>query len=548
MRYYGGEVHCPRCYTSKGTSGGEGRHDTREQAHTGDMAALIGAAVRETLKAASETTQDTTVKDSKLAAILATTIQPLQMKGGLIQTHGDIHEMHLVSWNNAAYCCNREGDPHGGTRYSACLKHIRDNPFETLESHMEAVELMNGPTDALLWLGVFRALATANAWQLVPDDIKESRSPLRIYHWLINLNPECPEAKRKKLRGKIYGARLTPFTQLGQLTNGLTKWWNWTTQAEQLGMVLNNEELLDTLQELVKPVLNKNNGETGTDLAQDLHSGRAAKRIRLGHPMAQLTLGEYLAVCQNFGRTLPPDTPMSHAFVVTTENPKGGDKGDKTPGKGGGKGGRGGDSKHWSQTVGTINGRTDSQCIQHVFKLGGCDRRSKNCEGDVKDKMHDPKRLNQGILPEEVATWQECWKHKTGKCDYNVNECKFKHGDGTAQLAWKKTQLAKQQRGGVPLGAKANMSTSRDAGEEDGESIHFQIWHELKALREDRAAAQEDRARERQDRDADRALGLAHMQLAIEDAPRGARRVPLNRPCTFLCSLFCGRSRPAPFV
>ena len=66
------------------------------------------------------------------------------------------------------------------------------------------------------------------------------------------------------------------------------------------------------------------------------------------------------------------------------------------------------------------------------------------------------------------------------------------------------------------------MSTSRDAGEEDGESIHFQIWHELKALREDRAAAQEDRARERQDRDADRALGLAHMQLAIEDAPRGA--------------------------
>ena len=254
-------------------------------------------------------------------------------------------------------------------------------------------------------------------------------------------------------------------------------------------MVLNNEELLDTLQELVKPVLNKNNGETGTDLAQDLHSGRAAKRIRLGHPMAQLTLGEYLAVCQNFGRTLPPDTPMSHAFVVTTENPKGGDKGDKTPGKGGGKGGRGGDSKHWSQTVGTINGRTDSQCIQHVFKLGGCDRRSKNCEGDVKDKMHDPKRLNQGILPEEVATWQECWKHKTGKCDYNVNECKFKHGDGTAQLAWKKTQLAKQQRGGVPLGAKANMSTSRDAGEEDGESIHFQIWHELKALREERQNA-----------------------------------------------------------
>jgi len=70
------------------------------------MAALIGAAVRETRKAASETTQDTTAKDSKLAVILATTIQPLQMKGGLIQTTGDTHEMHLVSWTNAAYCCN----------------------------------------------------------------------------------------------------------------------------------------------------------------------------------------------------------------------------------------------------------------------------------------------------------------------------------------------------------------------------------------------------------------------------------------------------------
>ena len=101
-------------------------------------------------------------------------------------------------------------------------------------------------------------------------------------------------------------------------------------------MVLNNEEMLDTLQELVKPVLNKNNGETGTDLAQDLHSGRAAKRGRLGQPMANLTLAEYLAVCQNFGRTLPTDTPMSHAFVVNTDE-KGGDKGDKGPGKGGGK-------------------------------------------------------------------------------------------------------------------------------------------------------------------------------------------------------------------
>ena len=118
--------------------------------------------------------------------------------------------------------------------------------------------------------------------------------------------------------------------------------------------------------------------------------------------------------------------------------------------------------------MGTINGRADSQCIQHVLKLGGCDRRSKNCEGDVKGKMHDPKRLNQGILPEEVATWQECWKHKTGKCDYNVNECKFKHGDGTAQLAWKKTQLVKQQGGEVPMGAKANMSNSRGAEEADG--------------------------------------------------------------------------------
>ena len=87
--------------------------------------------------------------------------------------------------------------------------------------------------------------------------------------------------------------------------------------------------MLDILQELVRPVLNKNNGETGTDLAQDLHSGRVEKRLRLNQPMVNLTMAEYLAVCQNFGRTLPSDTPMAHAFVVSTENPKGGDKGAK---------------------------------------------------------------------------------------------------------------------------------------------------------------------------------------------------------------------------
>ena len=81
------------------------------------------------------------------------------MKNGLIHTMGETHELHLISWNNAAYCCNREGDPHGGTRYNACLKHIRDNPFALLASHPEAVALMNGPTDTLLWLGVFKALA-----------------------------------------------------------------------------------------------------------------------------------------------------------------------------------------------------------------------------------------------------------------------------------------------------------------------------------------------------------------------------------------------------
>ena len=293
---------------------------------------------------------------------------------------------------------------------------------------------------------------------------------------------------------KINGARQTPFNQLGQITNGLTKWWNWVGQAKQLGIQVNEDELLDILQELVRPVLNKNNGETGTDLAQDLHSGRAEKRLRLNQPMVNLTLTEYLAVCQNFGRTLPFDTPLAHAFVVSTENPKGGDKEAKGGGKGakkGGKGGgdkdRGGDTSTWSQNVGTITGRTDSQCIQHVFKPGGCDRRSNNCKGDEKNKMHDPKRLNKGILPEEVATWQECWKHKQGKCEYGINECKFKHGDGKDQLEWKKTQLAKQTGGGVPQGvpqgAKANLSHSGGAAEEEGGRINFHIWTELKAAR-----------------------------------------------------------------
>ena len=165
-------------------------------------------------------------------------------------------------------------------------------------------------------------------------------------------------------------------------------------------MAVNDEEMLDILQELVRPVLNKNNGETGTDLAQDLHSGRAEKRLRSKQPiMANLTLEEYLAVCQNFGRTLPSDTPMAHAFVVSTENPKGGakggGKGDKKGGKGGGQGGekdRGGGNPTWYENVGTITGRTDSHCVQHIFKVGGCDRRSKNCQGDAKGKMHDPKR------------------------------------------------------------------------------------------------------------------------------------------------------------
>ena len=153
---------------------------------------------------------------------------------------------------------------------------------------------------------------------------------------------------------------------------------------------------------------------------------------------------------------------MAHAFVVNTENPKGGDKGDKGGGKGnkkGGKGGgqggdkdKGGDNPTWSQNVGTISGKTDSQCVQHVFKLMGCDRRSKNCQGDTKNTMHDPKRLNKGILPEEVATWQECWKHRQGKCEYGLNECKFKHEDGKAQLEWKKTQLAKHTGGGCLWG------------------------------------------------------------------------------------------------
>ena len=130
--YLGEEMHCQRCYDSKVHVG---RHKMQEQGTQGDMVAMIGAAVRETLKAASATSKDTTAKDSKLAALLATTIQPLHMKNGLIHTMGETHELHLISWNNAAYCCNREGDPHGGTRYNACLKHIRDNPFALLASH-----------------------------------------------------------------------------------------------------------------------------------------------------------------------------------------------------------------------------------------------------------------------------------------------------------------------------------------------------------------------------------------------------------------------------
>ena len=47
MRYYGGEIHCPRCYNSKGgvAPGGEGRQNMREQANTRNMVAMIGAAV-----------------------------------------------------------------------------------------------------------------------------------------------------------------------------------------------------------------------------------------------------------------------------------------------------------------------------------------------------------------------------------------------------------------------------------------------------------------------------------------------------------------------
>ena len=105
--YLGEEMHCQGCYERKVHVG---RHKMQEQGPQGDMVALIGAAVRETLKAASETSKDTTAKDSKLAALLATTIQPLHMKNGLIHTMGETHELHLISWNNAAYCCNREGD------------------------------------------------------------------------------------------------------------------------------------------------------------------------------------------------------------------------------------------------------------------------------------------------------------------------------------------------------------------------------------------------------------------------------------------------------
>ena len=52
-----------------------------------------------------------------------------------------------------------------------------------------------------------------------------------------------------------------------------------------------------------------------------------------------------------------------------------------------------------------------------------------------------------------------------------------------------------------------------------GENLNFRIWTELKAARVAREAHQEERAR---DRDADRLLGLEHVQLAIEGAPRGA--------------------------
>ena len=70
--YLGEEMHCQGCYERKVHVG---RHKMQEQGTQGDMVALIGAAVRETLKAASETSKDTTTKDSKLAVLLATTIQ-----------------------------------------------------------------------------------------------------------------------------------------------------------------------------------------------------------------------------------------------------------------------------------------------------------------------------------------------------------------------------------------------------------------------------------------------------------------------------------------
>ena len=64
----------------------------------------------------------------------------------------------------------------------------------------------------------------------------------------------------------------------------------------------------------------------------------------------------------------------------------------------------------------------------------------------------------------------------------------------------------------MPQGAKANLSLSRGSEEEEGENLNFRIWTELKDAREERA----------RDRDADRILGLEHVQLAIEGAPRGA--------------------------
>ena len=60
--YLGEEMHCQRCYASKA-----GRYNMQEQGTQGDMVALIGAAVRETLKAASETSKDTRYRQRQQA-------------------------------------------------------------------------------------------------------------------------------------------------------------------------------------------------------------------------------------------------------------------------------------------------------------------------------------------------------------------------------------------------------------------------------------------------------------------------------------------------